>query len=752
MELHDLSTGSNQSVPPFEWRGSKNRTGDYKMKDLISLWIGNLLTVHTGDPEQARRGRLLGVLLLGTTAATFVVTLANIQNCWANGFSETASVYLVADLATLLVLIGALHLNRIGRTKLASYVLLTLLIAGAPSFEFSNADHLALLYVIPTTAASFFIGPSASFLFAALSSIGYTIGYTLSDLHAESYNYLPVIGLFMIALVAWMVASSLNNALRQVRQHAEELDRRVMERTRELAEALQHEHTAASTTQAILQSIGDGVIVFDQNRRAILINPAALAILERREGDVLGKTVSRIMGEAVSEEDQAIVRSLIESKEPPSASLKIAWGRKTMAVGFGSIKLPITHQFGSVVVLRDITKEVEVDQMKSDFVSIVSHELRTPMTAIKGYVDLLAMGSAGAVTEKQRNFLGTIKTNTDRLSEMVNELLDLSRIEAGEAQMHLRSVPLRHIVNEVVMMLERSFHDRGIQLYLNIPDNLPDVLSDPIRLAQIITNLLSNALKYTFEGHVNVTAHVVGDKVQVEIADTGIGMTEQDQAKLFTRFFRTSAARAREIPGTGLGLSITRSLIELHGGRIWVKSAVDQGSTFSFTLPIVPEPLAQMAPTASSPTIEALPRATPKILIVNNELHIAQLFRHELETDGYTILITTSGAGALPLAQHEQPDLISLDAVLPNGDGLELLRQLKQDPLTQFIPVIVTSSVGDEEKAIALGAADYITKPMDSHQMLTSVRRVLAADASDNKMPRPVLAVAHEADTPLPEP
>ena len=280
-------------------------------------------------------------------------------------------------------------------------------------------------------------------------------------------------------------------------------------------------------------------------------------------------------------------------------------------------------------------------------------------------------------------------------------------------------------------------------LRLDIPDTLPQVLSDPGRLAQIITNLLSNALKYTFEGRVDVTARLVGNSVQVDVSDSGIGMTEQDQAQLFTRFFRASTARAREIPGTGLGLAITRSLIQMHGGRIWVQSVLGQGSTFSFTLPALPSPLAGMVP-VTPPSAVSKSARPPRILIIEDELHIAQLFRHQLEMDGYTVSIVTRGAEALAKAQYERPDLISLDVMLPDINGFEVLRQLKTDPETKDIPVIITSIVADQEKGFALGATDYITKPLDKLQLLTSVRRILAQQ--DNQTRPSILVVEDDPD------
>ena len=717
--------------------------GNDAMKDRVDSWTVKLLAGHGQNPIQARRGRVLGILLLGILAATVLMALLELVSFLANRLPTSGGVRLIVYLLACLALVVLLQLNRLGRTGLVSYVFLFGITIGVSLVEVKQLDRAALLYVVPTVTASFLLHPAASFLFAALASLGHTLVYLNAPSHTD-YNYLSVIGLFMMALMAWLVAASLDAALLEISHRAQELDRRVLSRTRELIEALEHKQSEVRKTQSILESIGDGVIVFDSSGRAIVANSATCSILDRREADVLGKKVRRIMGEAVKEEDQAVLRALIEAKQPSGVSLKVTWHRKTLAISVAPIRLPSPHQQGTVVVLRDITKEAEVDQMKSEFVSIVSHELRTPMTAIKGYVDLMMLGSAGAVTEMQRNFLGIIKTNADRLSEMVDELLDLSRIEAGKAQLNFQAVSMRRIILEVVVLLQKSFDDRNLHLRLDLPNPLPDVLADPGRLNQIMTNLLSNALKYTLEGSVHVTARVIGDSVQVDVTDTGVGMTEADLSKLFTRFFRASSTRDHKTPGTGLGLAITRSLVEMHGGRIWATSTMEHGSVFSFTIPILPEPLARIG-TEARPPAESKPRsAPPKILIIDNELHIAQLFRYQLETDGYTVVITTKGTEALALAQRECPTLILLDVKLPDVDGYQLLDHLKQDSTLKDIPVIITSTAVEEEKGFALGAADYVTKPTDNRQLLTTVRRVLAQ--IERETPWSVLVVDDEQD------
>jgi signal transduction histidine kinase len=250
-----------------------------------------------------------------------------------------------------------------------------------------------------------------------------------------------------------------------------------------------------------------------------------------------------------------------------------------------------SQYFGTVSIFRDITKEVEVDNLKSEFVSTVSHELRTPMTSIKGYADLMLMGATGGMSDAQERYLQVIKNNADRLHMLVNDLLDISRIETNKTVLDLRPLDVSQVVNEV---MEGHLHGRiqnqnkPINIEINMPDTLPLVQADQAKLTQILTNLVDNAFNYTPEGgKVTVTAWPDGSFINVSVADTGIGISQKNLHKIFERFFRSEHAEVQSIPGTGLGLSIVSSLIQMHGGRLNVESELGKGSTFTFTLPIV---------------------------------------------------------------------------------------------------------------------------------------------------------------------
>jgi signal transduction histidine kinase len=246
---------------------------------------------------------------------------------------------------------------------------------------------------------------------------------------------------------------------------------------------------------------------------------------------------------------------------------------------------------GTVSIFRDITHEVEVDRLKSEFVATVSHELRTPMTAIKGYVDILTMGAAGALNENQMHFLDVVRNNIDRLNTLVSDLLDISRIEAGRVTLNPQSVDLYGIAEDVIEdVLRRSqTDDKPMALSLDAPKKLPSVIGDSERVRQIMSSLVDNAYNYTPEnGTITVNIHQKNGEIQVDIQDNGVGVALEDQPRIFERFFRGEHPLVLATPGTGLGLPIVRQLVEMHNGRIWMSSTgvPGEGSTFSFTLPI----------------------------------------------------------------------------------------------------------------------------------------------------------------------
>jgi CheY-like chemotaxis protein len=341
------------------------------------------------------------------------------------------------------------------------------------------------------------------------------------------------------------------------------------------------------------------------------------------------------------------------------------------------------------------------------------------MTSIKGYSDLLVSERVGALSEQQRHFIQIIKNNADRLTGLVNDILDISRIETGRIRLQIEPLDLGQLINDVLDNFRGQLVEKSLELTLDLPATLPLVRGDESRVTQILENLTSNAWKYTPEGgKVTIRAQVVDYFVQVDVADTGIGIDPKDQPQIFDRFYRTEQAEVQAVDGSGLGLSIVKMFVELLGGQIWVDSALDQGSTFSFTLPLdVETPLKPIDEGATG----------PRVLVVDDDEHIVQLLCHHLETEGYQVLTAQRGEDVFQLAKSEEPVLITLDVLLADMNGFEVLEQLKGDPTTSEIPVIIVSVVPDAEtRGLALGAASYIGKPFEEHQVLSQVQEVLS--------------------------
>lgn len=351
---------------------------------------------------------------------------------------------------------------------------------------------------------------------------------------------------------------------------------------------------------------------------------------------------------------------------------------------------------GHISVQRDITRETEVDQMKTDFISIVSHELRTPMTSIRGYVDLILDGDTGEINDLQRQFLKTVQRNTLRLTAMVNDMLDISRIEDGGIELDWRDLSLGNLIDQVTTEARFQIESKGLALNVVCHDengnecDMPRVRSDHDRLMQVLTNLLSNAIKYTppppdSPGQIVIDVLVSELKAQVSVRDTGIGISEEDVAMLFQKFFRADNPQTRDVDGTGLGLSITRSIVEKMGGDLQVHSRPGQGSDFSFSLPLAtPAPLA--APkTAPDSAKNAVPSAPPQdiaqeaallIVTANADNAAAEKKVWMAGGDHLAVSIAYSGSEAIRHLETMANEAVLVDPRMPHGDAFRLIRFL----------------------------------------------------------------------------
>lgn len=397
-------------------------------------------------------------------------------------------------------------------------------------------------------------------------------------------NFFNTEMLNLVKAIAAQVSVAINNA------NLYELIRDQAER---LGSMLRKEQVEASRSQAILEAVADGVLVTGPDNRITFVNTSTVKILGLEEARLLGSSLDLFSGLA-----GAWTETIARWSSDPSSYQQGEMYAEQLTLENGRIILvhlaPVILQndfLGTVSIFRDITREVEVDRLKSEFVATVSHELRTPMTAIKGYVDILTMGAAGALNENQMHFLSVVRNNIERLNILVNDLLDISRIESGRVILNTRPVNLYEIAEEVVTeTLRRSqTENKPMALSVDAPKNLPPVIGDKDRVRQILSNLINNAYNYTPEnGTIHVNIHQQNGELQVDVKDNGIGIKPEDQARLFERFYRGEHPLVLATPGTGLGLPIVRQLVEMHKGKLWMHSTgiPGEGSTFSFTLPI----------------------------------------------------------------------------------------------------------------------------------------------------------------------
>ncbi|MFQ5612282.1 MAG: sensor histidine kinase [Anaerolineae bacterium] len=563
------------------------------------------LTYESRDVDERRRGTLFQYFLAGIVIPVLGLLGINLYEL-ATQTDPDALLFVVTDVASLGFLVVLWFVHRRFPNVARHLFLLMLALAPVSLFEIQVLDRVLVTLTIPVMMAAFLIGPVHSFVYAVVVSAVYSAvilqsfsaGVWGDNTLSYAFNYPSLLSTLVIAFIAWLISRSLEQALAQVQQRAEELrilneelDQRVRERTRELAEALGRESATAARNQAILESIGDGVLVIDNDNRIIISNPAARR-LTRQEmtGKPLHEVLAGVEPAALANIEEYIVENEVE--ERPIIQFEL--NRLTVAANITPISLGELNQGqmsgSNVMVLRDVTREAELDKMKTIFLGTVSHELRTPMAAIKGFVDVLADQEAGNLSESGREYLGVIDSNVSRLLVLANDLIDMSRLEVGEIALYCEWTDLEPIIRDAVDTVRHEFEKRGLSLTVQIEPDLPSLYLDQNRIVQVLLNLLTNVYKYTVEGGATVNARRSREAVQIEISDTGVGVTEAEQARIFERFFRSERRVVQEAGGSGLGLAISRGLVELHGGTITFHSEQNAGTTFFINLPLAEAP------------------------------------------------------------------------------------------------------------------------------------------------------------------
>jgi PAS domain S-box-containing protein len=340
---------------------------------------------------------------------------------------------------------------------------------------------------------------------------------------------------------------------------------------------------------AIVNSLAEGLILVDGDNRVLHINPAAEYLLNV-SADQIGEDFTQIIRDVELTKVFKDSQSQISQNKSVISEVNLDHDGEKLALRV--VASPFLDEngisLGTVYVFDDITREKEIDQMKSDFISLVSHELRTPLTSIIGFVSFILDGKTGPINEKQQNSLIRVQRQSKRLAALISDLLDVSRIESGRIQMNQEPIMLLEIANQRIEEIRPQADAKVIQLKFVAPESLPAILGDEARIGQAFTNLIGNAIKFTPDnGEVTVKLKVDGNLLHVEVIDTGPGIPVEERQKIFEKFYQRSDIHTRQKGGSGLGLSITKTIVEAHGGTLWVDDGEQgKGSNFQFVLPL----------------------------------------------------------------------------------------------------------------------------------------------------------------------
>ena len=518
--------------------------------------------------------------------------------------------------------------------------------------------------------------------------------------------------------------------------------------------------------QLILGSMGDGVAVADEKGKFILFNAAAEQILgigatdegpsqwPDRYGLYLSDTVTPHPPE------QLPLARALRGESVDAAELFVRNPSRPEGIHISVTGRPLKDQDGvlrgGVVVFRDITAQKRAQEtllrakeeaeratrFKDQFLSTMSHELRTPLNAVLGFSDLLSEERYGTLNERQRRYLKHIHTGGQHLLNLINDILDLSKIEAGRLELAIENVPVKSTFDGVLSALQPLAQKKSQTLSRNAAPGLA-VRADATRFKQMLMNLLGNAIKFTPEGgRIELTGCQDNGHVRIDVRDSGPGIPPEEQKRIFDAFYRLRKP-GESAEGTGLGLAITQRLVELHGGQLNLESQPGQGSCFYFSLPLAPT-LSARPPRKRG----AGPRTgePAKVLVIEDDAAAVHLIRTQLASAGYSVIVCENPENALEMATKIQPQAITLDILMQPIHGWQVLTQLKQEPRTAGIPVIVITIVDEPAMGAILGADEYLVKPVDKATLLATVERCLEKQRVERKA-GPVLVVEDDAPT-----
>ncbi|MDW7730980.1 MAG: ATP-binding protein [Methanolobus sp.] len=505
--------------------------------------------------------------------------------------------------------------------------------------------------------------------------------------------------------------------------------------------------------ESVIENIISGVIVVDEETHIIVdANPVAEEIIGLPHDEIIGNICHQFVCPAekgkcpISDQGKTVNRSerqLINAKGEKIPILKsvatvVLSDRKYLIESF--VDLSKIKEAERDLMQAKIVAE-SANRAKSDFLATMSHELRTPLNSIIGFSDLMLDGSAGEMTDPQKRYLNNISTSGKHLLSLINNVLDLSKIEAGKLDLHIEVFPASEVINEVKQLTAPLANKKGLLMNYSVEGNITNISADKIRFKQILYNLISNAIKFTPKGgNVDVLMERDGNVARISVKDTGIGISRENKEKLFHPFTQIDSATNRQYEGTGLGLSLVRRFVELHNGTIWVESEEGNGTNFVFELPLiegsdeessesVPQDEKIASELSDNPPelieVQDIKGDEKLILVVEDDEKSRELLEATLTFEGYRVACTSNGKDALELARKIKPFLITLDIMMPGMDGWEVLSHLKDDERTKDIPVIIISMLDEGHTGITRSAAEYFIKPVKKDKLVACIKRIL---------------------------
>lgn len=517
-----------------------------------------------------------------------------------------------------------------------------------------------------------------------------------------------------------LLNDNLNDAYLKLEQARDGLEEKVQERTKELA-------LSEKKYRSIIDGSFDPIILLDKSMQIISWNKGAELTFGFKETEMQSKPFEFL----IADEKNNFRRSFgsqLENQDFLKNKITrcITNGNETIYVNITASKLENEE---TSIILRDITQEKKVDQMKTDFVSNVSHELRTPLTSIKGAVELVLGGSEGEIHGSAKELLEIARNNTIRLIKLISNLLDISKIESGKIEMEIKPCDVLELIQETLKEIKPVTDKKNLSLTLVDKVKNHQIHCDKDRIKQVIINLITNAAKFTTEkASIQVSLEENEKEIKISVIDTGMGISQENIKKLFERFQQVDSSSTRKQGGTGLGLSISKSIVEAHKGKIWVESELNKGSTFSFTIlkgkEELPVAAVVKAGISAQPVDSKHLYSVKRILVVDDEEDLARVIRGHLEKKGYEVIVANSGLDAVKKAVELKPQLITLDILMPNMDGYSVAEILKQNPKTKDIPIVVVSVLFEKERGYKLGVSDYITKPFEPEQLYDSIKKI----------------------------